>query len=381
MINLSLDDSGRHHRQELITWWDQQKLKSSKVLVVGAGAIGNEVVKNLVLVGVGSIDVCDMDTIENSNLSRCVFFREEDLGRFKSEILVERARELDNEIALRSFIEPVQRVGIGRLSDYDLIIGALDNREARAWVNQACRKLGKAWIDGAIEGLRGIVRYFAAEGPCYACTLTEADYKQMSHRRSCALLAPEDLLEGKTPTNATTASLVAAVQVQEAIKALVGREDLLALKGACWVYVGDTMTAYVTKYSADPDCLAHDFYDQVHTPDESIETLADLVNLAQNSSLIADVSALDFEEDLVTIYPCPDHGQNTVTKVRSAIGLGAARCSVCQRDLLGEIQSSVSQNHEIVAGQIKDLGFAQSDIITLRSGNQRVHFKLGAQNG
>lgn len=94
-MKLSLDDSGRYHRQELITWWDQSKLKASKVLVVGAGAIGNEVVKNLALVGVGTIKVCDMDTIENSNLARCAFFREADQGFYKAEVLARRAQELN----------------------------------------------------------------------------------------------------------------------------------------------------------------------------------------------------------------------------------------------------------------------------------------------
>ena len=78
-------DEGRYHRQNLITWWDQSRLQSARVLVVGAGALGNEIVKNLVLVGVGTVIVVDMDTIENSNLSRCVFFRPEEMTGFLRE--------------------------------------------------------------------------------------------------------------------------------------------------------------------------------------------------------------------------------------------------------------------------------------------------------
>jgi adenylyltransferase/sulfurtransferase len=376
MLNLSLDESGRHHRQELITWWDQKKLQEAKVLVVGAGAIGNEVVKNLVLVGVGHIDVCDMDTIENSNLSRCVFFRVDDLGLYKAEVLASRASELDSNIHLTSFREPVQRLGVGKIQDYDLVIGALDNREARAWVNQACRKLGKAWIDGAIEGLRGIVRFFDSDGPCYACTLTDEDYKTMSHRRSCALLAPEDLLAGKTPTNATTASLVAGVQVQEAIKFLVGRPDLLALVGACWVYVGDTMTSYVTKYRPDPDCLAHDSYEQIVNLAEPVSNLKQLVTMATSKFDSGSDLVVDFEEDLVTIYPCSEHGGEQVSRLRSSINLGAGRCAVCEKELLGEISSSLSEDNEILLLQPEALGLVKNDIVTVRSGYVRVHFKL-----
>jgi adenylyltransferase/sulfurtransferase len=380
MLNLSLDESGRHHRQELITWWDQKKLQKSKVLVVGAGAIGNEVVKNLVLVGVGSIDVCDMDTIENSNLSRCVFFREQDLGEYKSQVLARRASELDKNISVTAFTDSVQRMGIGQLAEYDLVIGALDNREARAWVNQACRKLGKAWIDGAIEGLRGIVRFFDEEGPCYACTLTEEDYKGMSHRRSCALLAPEDLLAGKTPTNATTASLVAGVQVQEAIKYLVGRADLLSLVGACWVYVGDSMTSYVTKYRQDPECQAHDKYEEIVALSNQIGTLKELINLSLEKLDSNTEFVVDFEEDVVTIYPCPDHGGSQITRVRSSLNLGAGRCDSCQRELLGDISSSVSQGSEMLLLTPAEIGLAKSEIVTVRSGINRVHYKLGAND-
>jgi adenylyltransferase/sulfurtransferase len=62
MSTLVLDDS-RYARQTLITWWDQEKLRDSRVLVVGAGALGNEIVKNLTLVGVGTIEIVDMDNI------------------------------------------------------------------------------------------------------------------------------------------------------------------------------------------------------------------------------------------------------------------------------------------------------------------------------
>ena len=67
---LYLDDEDRYARFRLIAWWDQQKLAAAKVLVVGAGALGNEVLKNLCLLGVGHVYVVDFDTIEESNLSR-----------------------------------------------------------------------------------------------------------------------------------------------------------------------------------------------------------------------------------------------------------------------------------------------------------------------
>lgn len=70
----------RFARFRLIGWWDQQRLSAAKVLVVGAGALGNEIVKNLALLGVGNLLIADLDRIENSNLSRSVLYRAADQG-------------------------------------------------------------------------------------------------------------------------------------------------------------------------------------------------------------------------------------------------------------------------------------------------------------
>jgi adenylyltransferase/sulfurtransferase len=362
--------NSRYHRQELITWWDQARLKNSRVLVVGAGALGNEVCKNLSLVGVGQVHIVDMDTIEHSNLARCVFFRQEDEGSNKAEVLARAVRDLNPDVSAEFFDAPVQRLGAGFLMDYDLVIGALDNREARAWVNQACRKLGLRWIDGAIEGLRGVVRVFGPEGACYMCTLGESDFKQMSHRKSCALLAPDEIVSGKTPTNATTAAVVAAVQAQEAIKYLVGREDLASLEGKGWVYTGDSMDSYTTSYRTDEFCIDHDFYETIEGP-FSAPTLAGLAD--QVGISIADVIAVDFEEDLITINECKSCVSQAVTKVRSAFNLGEGVCATCGEQLLGATTTSLSAKDELMHHNLLDFQLGKRDIVTFRTVEKRVH--------
>src|SRR5207249_2753220 len=110
---------------------------------------------------------------------------------------------------------------------------------------------GPPWVDGAIEGLRGVARTFMGDGPCYECTLSEADREILSRRRSCALLTAEEIVAGKVPTTATTASLIAAVQVQEVIRILHGEPTL---RNQGWTFIGETLDAWVTEYSEDPDC-------------------------------------------------------------------------------------------------------------------------------
>ncbi len=81
--DLIIDDDDRYSRLRLISWWRQEKLAAAKVLVVGAGALGNEVIKNLALLGVGTTYVIDLDEVEPSNLSRSVLFRAEDGGKLQ----------------------------------------------------------------------------------------------------------------------------------------------------------------------------------------------------------------------------------------------------------------------------------------------------------
>src|ERR1051326_5716016 len=82
---LIIDDGDRYGRLRLISWWRQEKLAAAKILVVGAGALGNEVLKNLALLGVGHIYIIDYDTIESTNLTRSVLYRECDAGKSKAE--------------------------------------------------------------------------------------------------------------------------------------------------------------------------------------------------------------------------------------------------------------------------------------------------------
>src|SRR5207302_11202196 len=96
VLTLEPDDADdRFARFRLISWWDQQRLARAKVVLIGVGALGNEVLKNLALLGVGSVFLADLDRVEDSNLSRSVLFRAEDRGRPKVEAAAERAAARD----------------------------------------------------------------------------------------------------------------------------------------------------------------------------------------------------------------------------------------------------------------------------------------------
>jgi molybdopterin/thiamine biosynthesis adenylyltransferase len=299
-VVIDLTKKDKYNRQKGITWWDQNALRSSHVLVVGAGALGNEIVKNLTLVGVGKISIVDMDQIEHTNLARCVFFREGDEGKFKSQALALAANALNPDVKTEFYTCSVQNLGDAFLHSFDLVLAGLDNREARIWLGAAMRRLGRYWIDGAIEGLMGKAQTFTPTGPCYACTMTSREWEIVAKRKSCALLGKEEILAGHTPTNATTSSIIAGVQTQEAIKHLAGREDMSALKDKIWRFLGDQMDTFSSIIDADPECIYHD--DPV-TIVKNISLPATIEDLLREEK-VSSIGYLSFFNDFVLINEC-----------------------------------------------------------------------------
>ena len=151
ILSITDPESDRYSTLRLINWWDQQRLAEAKVLVVGAGALGNEVLKNLALLGVGRIIIVDFDKIEAANLSRAVLFRPEHSGQFKADVAAEQVKQLNSDIDVDALVGDVTSdVGLGLYRKMDVVIGCLDNREARMAVNKACRRVSRPWIDGGL---------------------------------------------------------------------------------------------------------------------------------------------------------------------------------------------------------------------------------------
>lgn len=340
----------KYHRQKAITWWDQERLSNSHVLVVGAGALGNEIVKNLTLVGVGQISIVDMDQIEHTNLARCVFFREGDEKKYKSEVLAVAAAKLNPDVKTKAYNCSVQKLGDAFLDQFDLVVAGLDNREARIWLGAAIRRLGKYWVDGAIEGLMGKAQTFTPGGPCYACTMTSKEWEIVSKRKSCALLGKDEILAGHTPTNATTSSVIAGVQTQEAIKHLAGREDMSALKDKIWRFFGDQMDSFNSVVDIDPECIYHDDVVSISQHIELPTSLATLLGDLKVSS----GGYLSFFNDFVHIGGCLKC--NSQDKVGFAdLMKGKGSCPSCGEELvvtsfnrvqISDVAASVSLTRE-----------------------------------
>ncbi len=369
----------RFSRFGLIEWWDQQKLRDAKFLVVGAGAIGNEVLKNLSLLGVGHIFVVDLDSIDYSNLSRSVLFRPGDVGRRKATVAAERTRDIYTDCAVQAFSGNVMHeVGLGVFGWADVILGALDNREARLWINRAAWKMNRPWIDGAIEGINGVVRVFLpGKPPCYECTLSEMDWKILEKRISCNLLTREDMELGKTPTTPTTSSVIAGIQVQEALKLLHG---LPVLAGKGFVFEGMNHTSYVVEYTPNNDCCSHEVYHDVRSwPKPSAETtVAELYVYAQNELGVAEVT-VDFSRDIIQALRCPRCGN--VTDVYGCVGtlsVDQGKCPVDEAMRVAVTIHGFTGKEPYSQKTVSSLGLPAFDVFVARSKEHEIQIIMNA---
>ena len=255
----------------LLSWFETQRVKEAHVMVVGAGALGNEVLKNLALFGVGHIVIVDFDTIEYSNLTRSVLFRPEDAdkGLYKAEVAARRIKEINPAIHVQTVCGDLATgTGLGLYRKMDVIIGCLDSLEARIMLNRICFRAGKSWIDGGIGDLEGQVTVYQPGENCYECNLTDDERRDVSGRMPCAGIVKMNEEAGRTATTPVSASIIAAVQVQEAMKLLhpeaIEAGKFSPLTGKLFAYEGAHPSVSIFEFAPnDKDCIAHEFWDPV----------------------------------------------------------------------------------------------------------------------
>ncbi len=369
----------RFSRFRLIPWWDQKKLQSARVLVIGAGALGNEILKNLVLLGFERIVIVDLDKIEESNLSRSILYRSSDVGSYKAEAAARSVLALAPNVKVKPLVaNVVQDCGLGIFAWSDVIIAGLDNREARLWINRCAWKMNRPWIDGAIEGINGVAKVFVAgAAPCYECTLGETDWKLLQQRMSCNLLLREDDSEGKVATTPTISSVIAGIEVQEAVKLLHG---MPTLAGSGFVFEGLNHTSYKVEYTANPDCMSHFTYESVtELARKSSEwTLEDLRRRGVEDLDAPDV-VVEFTRDIVRELECPACGAKE--EVFAPVGSIKYEQGRCPRD--GEMRvvktiHSYDGSENFGKRSLDKLGLPLFDVFTVRTAeNEKAYLMAG----
>jgi molybdopterin/thiamine biosynthesis adenylyltransferase len=371
----------RYSRLRLIPWWDQKKIRDSRVLLIGAGALGNEILKNLALLGFEKIAVMDMDRIEESNLSRTVLFRADDVGEFKVTAAARGARNISPETRVLALPGNVLRdAGLGLFARSDMIIAGLDNREARLWINRCAWKMNRPWIDGAIEGINGVVRVFlAGHAPCYECTLGSTDWELLERRMSCNLLLREADTEGKVATTPTISSIIAGIQVQEAIK-LIHQLPTLASQG--FIFEGLSHNSYRVTYTENPECMSHYTLEKVVELRERSQelTLRALWEQATDDLRSGEVT-IEFSRDIIHKLVCPScRSEEEYFVPVGSLRYEQGRCTRDGQMRVVQTAHSFSGSESYGGRAISQLGLPLFDVFTARTGEREVGYLMAGDS-
>ena len=203
----------------------QEKIKSSRVLVVGAGGLGCPVLQFLSAAGVGVIGIVDSDRVEAHNLPRQILYSAADIGQSKAITAAEKIKLLNPFNSIRSFDFRLD-AGNARsvICDFDIVVDCSDNPETRYLINDTCVLLGKPCVYGGIYKFEGQVSVFnfreknGSFGPDYRCFFPEPDIS--SEPVNCALNGVINTLPG----------IIGTLQANEVLKIITGAGEVCSGK-------------------------------------------------------------------------------------------------------------------------------------------------------
>jgi molybdopterin/thiamine biosynthesis adenylyltransferase len=368
----------RYTRHEMIDWWDQDRLGQAQVLVVGAGAVGNEVLKNLALVGVGNIIIVDFDKVEVTNLSRSVLFREEDLGRPKAEVAAEAARRIHPGLRIRTIEGDLEyALGLGTVRDVDAVLACLDSLYGRLALNRLCGRAGTPWINAGISDVAAEVAVFHHPiSACYECGVGAAAAEELGRRFSCGGLR-NPIGERRVPTTATTASLAGSLAVNELLH-LLHAEDPSSKEG-----LRPGQRLYVSLKAPEmsvAELMRHEccpWHDSVPEPKR--------LDLGAESSARAVAEAAGLEDgevnlpwELVTEVRCNGCGQlSMVMKPAGRCGVELLDCERCGPSSKSAVRlSRIEARSEIYDRPLASLGVPDGEILVISARGRHAHAQL-----
>ena len=311
----------------LLSWFKQERLARATVLALGCGALATDVLTTLALFGVGHLVVVDFDTIEPSNLTRSILFSQADAEarRPKATVTAKRIREINPSIQVLPLeCDICHDIGLGLLRQMDVVVGCVDNRWARYCLNRLCMRVGVPWVDGGIDGLEGTARVFMPGKNCYACNLGPEALKDMSYRLSCSASIQRNEQANRVPTTPVIASIIGAVEAQEAIKLLHPDElasgELTSLCGKMFYYEGQHLAARIAGFTGyDEECPVHEQWEPIEKADlttdspigEALDNLAGQLGCNDVEIILRDHCFVDYltirKDDREVTVMLPDY--------------------------------------------------------------------------
>jgi molybdopterin/thiamine biosynthesis adenylyltransferase len=214
----------------------QEKLKKARVFIAGAGGLGSPALIYLAAAGVGAIRIVDSDAVELSNLNRQILHWTQDIGRPKVDSSAEKLRLLNPEVEIEPLHDRIREDNLDTLiSDFDLILDAVDNLPTRYLLNKYAVTHNIPFIHGAVYGFEGrAMTIIPGQSACLMCL-----YRGVT-------------LSGKPPVIGVTPGVIACIQAAEAIKYITGIGQLL--QDRLLAYDGLNMKFTEVNVARDPDC-------------------------------------------------------------------------------------------------------------------------------
>jgi len=345
-----IDDDDRYARMRLIAWWDQQRISAAKIMVVGAGALGNEVLKNLALLGVGTIHIVDFDQVQPSNLTRSVLFRQQHTGMNKATVAASMAGELNPDCQLIAHdADVIHDIGLGIVREMDVVIGCLDNREARLWVNRS----GDQRSGQSLSSSRWtVLRMYD-------------DRKRLSF--DFATLQLPDAEAGRYPARKNSLKLL---------------HELPSAEGSALVFNGVANQFYNTKFALRDDCLSHETFADIesltlsahNTSHELFDSIRAHLDLNNDSQLTL-VLDRDYLESLVC-RSC-DITQS-IGRPRFQVKQSESLCSNCQQPMQPISVCEIGADDSLADVPLQQIGVPDREIVRVRHGQSDHFFELAS---
>ncbi|KKM82673.1 hypothetical protein LCGC14_1317160 [marine sediment metagenome] len=167
---LTTEEKDLYDRQFRLEGWSQKLIKDSRVLLLGIGGLGCETAKNLAMLGVGHLDLVDLDTIEFSNLNRQILFAGAKMGEPKAIAAARKLKDINSNIIIKAYHTSLERLDPSVYRAADVIVGGLDSMNARLNLNTQSVRFRKTLVDGGVSGYNGhVYTIFPYENACYEC--------------------------------------------------------------------------------------------------------------------------------------------------------------------------------------------------------------------
>ena len=236
-MGLSDSEKIRYFRQLNVRGWNQEKLKSAEVIIVGMGGLGSVSALYLTAAGIGRLCLCDGDRVQVTDLNRQILYSEESVGRLKVEEARERLVSLNPNVDIDIFPDFMNSENVDKiLKGQDLIVDGLDNLESRFLLNLQAVKTKMPYVYGAVQGWEGFVGIFhPPHTACLACFLPQN------------IQSPDDI-----PVPGILPGMIGVLQATEALKFIMGVGNILLSR--LLVYDSQKLTFDIVETEKNPNC-------------------------------------------------------------------------------------------------------------------------------